>query len=64
MIIGALDTNLSEILIEIHTFWLKKIHFKMPSGKWRPFYIDPNALNYVIDEKWRNALNLWSIVIS
>ena len=36
-LIGLLGTNLSEMLIEIHTFSLKKIHLKMSSGKWRPF---------------------------
>ena len=33
-LIGPLGTNLSGILIEIHTFWFKKIHLKMSSGKW------------------------------
>ena len=32
--IGPLETNFSEILIEIYTFSLKKMHLKM-SGKWR-----------------------------
>ena len=36
LLIGPLGTNLSEILSEIHTFSLKKMHLKM-SGKWRPF---------------------------
>ena len=31
-----LGTNVSEILIEIYTFSLKKMHLKMSSGKWRP----------------------------
>ena len=33
---GPLGTNFNEILIEIHKFSFKKIHFKMSSGKWRP----------------------------
>ena len=37
LLIGPLGTNFSEILIKIHTFSLKKMHFKMSSGKWRPF---------------------------
>ena len=36
-LIGPLETNFSEISIEIHTFSLKKVHLKMSSGKWRPF---------------------------
>ena len=27
----------SEISIEMRTFWLKKVHLKMSSAKWRPF---------------------------
>ena len=38
LLIGPLGTNFSDILIQIHTFSLKKIHFKMSSGKWRPFF--------------------------
>ena len=37
LLIGPLGTNLSEILSEIHTFSLKKMHLKMSSRKWRPF---------------------------
>ena len=37
LLIGPLGTNFSEILIEIHTFSFKKMHFKMSSAKWRPF---------------------------
>ena len=42
---GSLGTNLSEILIEIHTVSSKKMHLKMSSGKWRPFYVGLNVLN-------------------
>ena len=37
LLIGPLGTNFSEILMEINTFSLKKMHLKMPSGKWRPY---------------------------
>ena len=37
LLIGPLGTNLSEILIEIHTFSFEKMHLKMPSAKRRPF---------------------------
>ena len=40
-------TYFSEILVEIHTFWLKKMTFKMPSGKWRPFCFGLNVLTVV-----------------
>ena len=42
-----LGTNLSEMLIEIHTFSFKKMHLKMSSGKWRPFCIGLNVLTNV-----------------
>ena len=42
LIIWRLGTNFSEIIIEIDTFSLKKIHLKMSSGKWRPFYLGLN----------------------
>ena len=44
LLIGPLGTNFSEMLIEIHTFSFKKIHLKMPSGKWRPFCLGLNVL--------------------
>ena len=40
-----LGTNFSEILIEIHSFSLKKMQLKMPSGKWRPFCVGLEVLN-------------------
>ena len=45
LLIGPLGTNFNEILIEIHTFSLKKMHLKMSSGKWRPFCLSLNVLN-------------------
>ena len=44
MLIGPSGTNFSEVLIEIHIFPLKKMHLKMSSRKWRPFYIGLNVL--------------------
>ena len=40
LLIGPLETNLSEILIEIHTFSFKKMHLNMSSAKWGSFYLD------------------------
>ena len=44
LLIGPLGTNLTGILIEIHTFSFKKMHLKMSSGKWRPFRLGLNVL--------------------
>ena len=33
LLIGPLGTNLSEILIKIDTFLVKKMHLKMPSAE-------------------------------
>ena len=44
--IEPLVSNFSEILIEIHTLSLKKMHLKMSSGKCRPFC---SGLNGLID---------------
>ena len=44
LVIGHLRTNFSEMLIEIHTFLLKKIDFKMSSGKWRPSCLGLNVI--------------------
>ena len=45
LLIEPLGTNFNEMLIEIHTFSFKKIHLKMSSGKWQPFYLGLNVLN-------------------
>ena len=43
LLIGALETNVREILIETDTFSFMKIHLKM-SGKWRPFCLGLHVL--------------------
>ena len=48
LIIGPLKTNFSEILIEIYTFSFQKMHLKMSSGIWRPFFLGFNVLRGVI----------------
>ena len=45
LLIGSLGTNLSEIVIKIHTFSFKKLCLKMSSGKWRPSCLRLNVLN-------------------
>ena len=37
LLMRPLGTNFSEMLIEIHIFSFKKMHFKWSSGKWRSF---------------------------
>ena len=41
--IGPLGTNFSENLIKIQIFWFKKMHLKIASGKWWPFYLGLNV---------------------
>ena len=47
LLIGPLGTNFIEILIEILTFSFQKMHWKMASGKWHPFYIGLNVLKII-----------------
>ena len=47
LLIGPLGTNLSGILIEIHTFSFNKMHLKMSSGKWRPFCLGLSVLTAI-----------------
>ena len=65
LLIGPLETNFSEILIEIHTFSSKKMHLKMLSAKWRPFYLGLNVLRkwHVVCSVASHYLNqCWIIV--
>ena len=47
LLIGALGTNVSEILIKICTFSLKKMLLKMSSGKRRPSCLGLNVLKWL-----------------
>ena len=44
LLLGRLETNSSEMLIAIHSFSFKNIHFKRSSAKWRPFCLGLNVL--------------------
>ena len=44
LLIEPLGTNFGEILIEIHTFSIKKMHLKMAAGKWRSFCVGFSVL--------------------
>ena len=48
LLIGPLGTNLTEILIEIHAYSFKKMHLKMSSGKWQPFYLSLSVLKKLV----------------
>ena len=48
LLIRPLETNFSEILIEIYTFSFKKMHLKMASAKWRPFCPGLNVLTAIV----------------
>ena len=59
--IQTLGTNFSEILSKIHTFSLKKMHFKMLSGKCRPFCLGLNVLRQcgcIETAPWWNHLSV------
>ena len=46
LLIGPSETNFNQkqkILIENHTFSLKKMHLQMSSAKWRPFCLGLNV---------------------
>ena len=47
LLFGPLGTIFSEIVSEIYTFSLKKMHLKMASGKWRPCCLGLNVLIHV-----------------
>ena len=44
LLIRTLETHISEILSEIHTFSFKKMHLKMSSAKWQQFCLSLNVL--------------------
>ena len=67
LLIGPLGTNFSEILIEIYTFSLKKIHLNILSGKGRPSCLGLNVLNKMLCNFcmfWIGCLLLWSMCFS
>ena len=52
LLIGPLGTNFSEILIGNEIFSFKKMHLKMSSAKWRPFYLSLNVLSENLITHW------------
>ena len=61
-----LGTNFSEILIKIHTFSFQNMHLKVPSGKWRQFYLGLNVLTQnCMHNSWDTFYgNTWGEVTS
>ena len=61
LLIRILGANFSEILSEILTFSLKKMHFKISSAKWRQFCLGLNVLSRVTSVAWvsRTLLVSW-----
>ena len=51
--IGPFRTNFSEILIEIYTFSLMKMHWKISSAKSRPFCLGLNMLTKLLSIEWK-----------
>ena len=57
LLIRPLGTNFSEILIEIHTFAFRKMHLKMSSGIWWPFWLSFNVLIFPCQEMLQQHLS-------
>ena len=60
LLTGPCGTKFHEILIESQTFSFKKMHFKMSSGKWRPFCL---GLNVLISHPCSALCRLLSLII-
>ena len=63
----ALGTNFTEILIEMQIFSLKKMHWKMSSGKWQPFCLGPNVSRWSLpwnDKKSIAILGIDPVILS
>ena len=58
LFIRPVGTNFSEILFGIQTFSLKKIHWKMLSGKCRPFFL--SSMCWDTSTKWSHTRNISS----
>ena len=52
LLIGPLETNFSDISIEIHIFWFKKMHLNMSSGNWQPFCLGVSVLTSWLLVMW------------
>ena len=46
LLIPTLGSNFSDVLREIHVSSLKKMHWKMFSGKWQQFFSQPQCVNH------------------
>ena len=55
LLIETLETNFSEILIEILTFSSKNMRLKVSSGKWRAFFLGSK----VLIQEWQQHDYTW-----
>ena len=56
LLIGPIGTNFSEILIEIQTFPINKMHMEMLSVKWGPFFTLFSIIQIKICAEYRDML--------
>ena len=61
LLTGPLETNISQIVFEIQTFSLKKMHLKMSPGKYRPFCLGFSVLNCIF---FGATMALWQDTLS
>ena len=62
LLIGPLETNFSDISIEIHIFPFKKMHFNMSSGNWQPFCLGLNVLSIYVITGTNAILVFWILL--
>ena len=61
-LIGPLGTNFSEISIKIYIFSFKKMHLKMSSAKWQPFFPSLNVLITASEMLPYNLCHIFNLV--
>ena len=59
LLIIPLGTNFSEILIEIYTYSFKKMHLKISSRKWQPYYLGLHVLMHDFNKPHFTLRNKW-----
>ena len=58
LLIWPLETNFSEILIEIDIFTFNKMHLKLSSARWQPFCLGLNVCTQDFSNSTAIALDL------
>ena len=62
LLLWPLGTKLNEILIEMHTFSLKKMYLRRSPAKWRPFCLGLNVLTIVTLDTYSLLHALYSVI--